>query len=124
MVPTLEPGDRILAESIVTVPATDLRQAIVVFENPEEKGKWLVKRVLGVPGDRISATPYAAQLLPKGDPSEGETIFTVPENHLYVVSDAVSGGRDSRQFGPVDRETVHGRVWWRYAPANRRGPVE
>jgi signal peptidase I len=124
MAPTLLPGDKIFAETTDGVPASGLRGAIVVLENPEEEGKWLVKRVLGVPGDRIRETPDSAQLIPAADAAEASSAVEVPEDELYVISDAPKVGRDSRHFGTVDRDSIRGRVWWRYGPLSRRGPVE
>ena len=47
----------------------------------------------------------------------------VPGGSVFVLSDAMAAGRDSRAFGPVVDSRLLGTVWWRYAPRDRVGPV-
>src|SRR3712207_2480236 len=54
MVPTLEVGDRILANKFVYRTGSPVRDDIVVFESFEgEDDETLIKRVVGVAGDEI-----------------------------------------------------------------------
>ncbi len=53
MEPTLEIGDRILAEHIDPAETTIRRGEIVIFVYPMDEEAVYIKRVVGVPGDRI-----------------------------------------------------------------------
>ena len=94
-----------------------------------------VKRVVGLPGDRLKVIgglahvggrlldePYA-----RGDracricnfPGEIE----VPPGHLFVMGDHRGETSDSREWGPVPRHALIGRVVLRYWPPWRFGAV-
>jgi signal peptidase I len=102
MRPTLVPGDRVYVDPRPGRPFA--RGDIVVVRDPEEPGRFLVKRVDAVTGDR---------------PREGGLI---PAEAVFLVGDNPGPSRDSRHFGPVDRRWIVGLVWFRYAPSSRRGP--
>lgn len=70
---------------------TPARGEIVVFLSPRDEQR-LVKRVVGIPGDRV----------------EGET--SVPEEHCFVMGDRRADSLDSRSFGPVDQRRIIGRA--------------
>jgi signal peptidase I len=53
MRPTLHNGDRLLVNKWDLLFGKPHRGDVVTFEDPEEKGRYLVKRVVGVPGDTI-----------------------------------------------------------------------
>jgi signal peptidase I len=98
MRPELEHGDWTLA-----VAARRLRRGdVVVVEHPRRPGFEMVKRLVGVPGDR---TPEGAVL--------GEAEF-------WVEGDTPEESTDSRAFGPVRREHVKATVRLVYWPPDRR----
>jgi hypothetical protein len=103
MRPTLVPGDRLYVDPR---PSRELgRGDLVVVRDPERPDRSLVKRVGAMAGD---ATDLGR---------------TLPEGTVFLVGDNAMASRDSRQFGPVDRQQVLGVVWFRYAPPHRRGPL-
>lgn len=92
---------------------------IVVFHTYEgNKKKDFIKRVIGLPGDRIRIKkgavyrngnmleePYISEAI-SGD----VTTITVPEGMVYVLGDNRNNSKDSRQIGPVQMEDVVGRA--------------
>jgi signal peptidase I len=99
MAPTLMPGDWAIA-----VPTDrSARGDVVVVEHPERPGFEMVKRVIGVPGDRA---PDGRILGP---------------DELWVEGDNPSRSTDSRQHGPVRMAHLKARVRLIYWPASRRG---
>jgi signal peptidase I len=101
MRPALEPGEWALA-----TPASRFRRGdVVVVEHPQREGFEMVKRVIGVPGDRA---PNAEVL------GEGE---------FWVQGDSPDASTDSRSFGPVRREHLKARVRLVYWPLQRRRVV-
>jgi signal peptidase I len=105
MLPALHPGDRLLVDPTYYRGRRPSRGETVVLRDPEGSGRLLVKRVGATEGE---SDPFGA---------------AVPSRTVYVVGDDPARSRDSRSFGPVPLDGLVGRVWFRYAPANRRGPV-
>lgn len=92
MQPTLEPGDRVLVVRWVRPRPGH----IVVARDPEQPGRYLVKRV----AERSVDGSY------------------------LLLGDNRRLSRDSRAFGRVPRTLIVGRVTWRYLPPGRRGRIE
>jgi len=103
MRPGLAPGDRLWVDPRPGRPL--VLGDIVVLRDPEAPGRLLVKRIVGLEGDR---------------PGLGAPL---PEGSVYLEGDNPDLSRDSRSFGPVRLRTIVGLVWFRYAPASRRGPL-
>jgi signal peptidase I len=119
MVPTLRPGDRVL-----TWERTPTRGDIVVFEHPDRPDFWMVKRVIGLPGEHVEIHDGAVfvdgSIL--DDPwASGHTgpdaDWTLGSGEAVVLGDArhLSAG-DSRQVGPLPLESLHRVVLARYWP--------
>ncbi|AQS55008.1 signal peptidase I [Novibacillus thermophilus] len=53
MEPTLQDGDRLLINKFYFMVNTPHRKDVVTFEDPQQEGRYLVKRVVGVPGDTV-----------------------------------------------------------------------
>jgi nickel-type superoxide dismutase maturation protease len=97
MVPTLMPGDW----ALVVEGRRPRRGSVVVVEHPGRPGYEIVKRIVGVPGDRI------------GDRS-------LAPDEFWVEGDRPDASTDSRQFGAVRREHLKARVLLIYWPKERR----
>ncbi|EXJ82582.1 hypothetical protein A1O3_06395 [Capronia epimyces CBS 606.96] len=79
------------------------RGQIIVFYAPHNPEKLAVKRVVGVPGDRVKPLP--------GYPGGDEPVV-VPYNHIWVEGDANSRDKsvDSNWYGPISQNLVIGFV--------------
>ena len=108
MIPTLLVGDHILVNKFiygVAIPFTNIRLPvsrprrgdIVVFKFPEDQTKDYIKRVIGVPGDRIDVR--GDELLVNGTPlpkqPDGEFRFEDPKgfDHVSELYDESLDGR-------------------------------
>lgn len=101
MAPTLLPGDHLLVR-----PARRLRRRdLVVVRDPDAAARWVVKRVVALPGQSVVVD---GRRLDAGD-------------GIVVLGDNPAQSTDSRTYGAVPLDAVHGRVWYRYAPAERAG---
>jgi signal peptidase I len=74
---------------------------IIVFKSPRDNRTDLIKRVIGLPGDRVAIR--GRQLIRNGQPIEPAAIpgpdlppTRVPEGHLFVLGDHRSASADSR----------------------------
>ena len=87
-----------------------------------------IKRVIGLPGDTVSGhdgkvwvngreliEPY----LSPGTFTSDFSQVTVAEGQLWVMGDNRANSKDSRSFGPIDRDTVVGRAISRVWPPPR-----
>ncbi|MBO8176509.1 signal peptidase I [Aeribacillus pallidus] len=135
MMPTLQNGDRMLVNKIGYKLGEPERFDIVVFHAPENKD--YIKRVIGLPGDRIEykndtlyingkayEEPYLKEYkeqLQGGLLTEDFTLKdiigqeTVPEGHVFVMGDNRRFSKDSRHIGPVRIEEIIGEasiVYW------------
>lgn len=124
MTPTLMPGDRILVNKL---SSTIHRGDIVVFKNPPaDPGgpPTLVKRVIGLPGERISSRgnvvlingkPLSESWLPSlvgecQQTSEHIPPTTIASGHYFVMGDCRGDSDDSRYWGTVPIGNIVGKV--------------
>jgi inner membrane protease subunit 1 len=107
MEPGLLPGDRLYVDTRAYRRKGPARGDIVVVRDPDDPRRWLLKRVAGLPGDRLPGT-----------------LAPVPTGCLFLLGDRSADSRDSRAFGPVPYHRLVGRATFRYAPAPRRGPLD
>jgi signal peptidase I len=142
---TLLIGDRVLVDRISWRFSQPERGDIVVF-HPPFAGPVLIKRIVGLPGDTLSANdgalyvngrrldepyvrreggaPVPTQPFGNGMPWALAHAYTVPAGSYFVMGDNRVDSGDSREFGPVPRSQLVGRGFARYWPPARIGGVE
>jgi signal peptidase I len=135
MVPTLEVGDRVLANKFIYRFTEPARGDVVLFDSVEEGSEdTLIKRVAGVEGDEIRVQggtlfvngepqdePYLNQYVPDQSTPYGPE--TVPKDHVFVLGDNRGNSGDSRVFGPVPVENIKGEGFLVFWPPTHIGPV-
>ena len=132
MVPTLEVGDRFLANKFVYHFSEPKKGDVVVFRSVEGGEEDLVKRVVAVAGDEVAVEngvlsvngevqdePYVN----KGFPDDGSFFgpTRVPEGNIFAMGDNRANSRDSRFFGPVPYENIEGEAFMRFWPPTHIG---
>ncbi|MGB7052211.1 MAG: signal peptidase I [Acidimicrobiales bacterium] len=135
MSPTLQVGDRIIVDKLSYRFGSVHRGDIVVFARPpleDQEYADLVKRVIGLPGETISARNghvyingqrlYEPWLPPgpqsytgplPGDPHEQFNMpgpVKIPAGEYYVMGDNRENSEDSRFFGPISKSLIVGRA--------------
>jgi len=103
----------------------------VVFEFPGDTSKSYIKRVIGLPGDRIRidrgqvyvngqalAEDYVESDY-RDDVSKSEIV--VEPDEYYVLGDHRNSSSDSRVWGTVPRKFIYGKAVFCYWPLNKMG---
>ncbi len=133
MLPRLEDRDRLFINKFVYHIEAINRGDVVVFRYPEDQEKSYIKRVIGLPGDRlrivdgqvlINGHPISEPYVPeeyRDDRSYDE--ITIPPDHFYMMGDHRLVSQDSRVFGPVARELIYGKAVFVYWPKKDAGVV-
>jgi signal peptidase I len=134
MVPTLEIGDRLVVEKVSYRLHPPEFGDIIVFYPPlalQQQGfakdQALIKRVIGLPGDRIQVKdgllvrngqalnePYIAEPMDYGLP-----LLQVPPNQYFVLGDNRPYSRDSHVWGFLPQDHIIGHACLRFFPLNR-----
>jgi len=131
MEPGLEDQERIFINKLVYRWESISRGDIVVFHYPRDTRKSFIKRVIALPGDRVSISyghvyvngqqvdePYVPEeyLDTRSYPEK-----LVPANAYFVLGDHRSMSNDSRDFGPVLRSYIYGKAVFGYWPVEKMG---
>ena len=143
MLPTLQIQDKILVEKVtpkITSKSnlSKFRNNIIVFNVPEqlikagyETDTALIKRVIGVPGDKVEVIEGNLYL---NDVAQDNYIYDkninysigpliVPEQSFWVMGDNRNNSMDSHIWGFLPYEKIIGRAILRYWPLNKIGPI-
>ena len=133
MIPTLEIGDRVFVNKFIYRFTEPDRGDIIVFQSVDNPDVELIKRVVGLPGDKIAEKngkifvngklqkePYTNKELPD---RSSFAKSTVPKNHVFVMGDNRANSADSRYFGPLPEKNIEGEAFLRFWPPDRIGLV-
>ncbi len=138
MYPTIHDGDFLVTEKISYRLGEPKRGQIVVLKNPRDESVDFIKRIIAIPGDQIRIEqnkfflnggvlnePY----LPPGTKAVGESFlkdgdtYTLGPNQYFVAGDNRENSSDSREFGPIGKEKLIGRGFFRYWPPQAIGLI-
>ncbi len=136
MEPTLLIGDRIIVDKLSVTFGTVNTGDIIVFKAPAavatqcgDSVSDLVKRVVGVPGDKVSSKGDTILIngvalkenWPHNEPLGARVIEkqVVPANSYFVIGDNHPDSCDSRYWGYVPRQNIIGKVFVRIWPFSR-----
>lgn len=107
-----------------------------LYEQEGAKEKQLIKRVIGLPGDRVVVqdgriTIYNSQYPGGFNPDQGHAFsqniaslttgnmdILVPANEIFVCGDNRTNSLDSRSFGTISADDIVGRLVVRIFPVN------
>ena len=133
MLPRLEDQDRLFINKFVYRFEKIERGDVVVFNYPRDPQKSYIKRVIALPGDRLtvdSGRVYVngKQLSEPYVPDRYRDIrsiasITIPPREYFVMGDHRSISSDSRDFGPVERHFIYGKAEFVYWPTDQFGAV-
>ncbi len=127
MEPSLFEGERLLVNKLVYRFRDPAPGEVIVFREPGDDGRNLVKRVVAVDGQEFEIRNgdvfIEGRLVRESfviSPSN-DTIpsHLVPKGTVFVMGDNRANSLDSRYFGPVPMESVRGRAFIIFWPLSR-----
>ncbi len=138
MYPTLEENNYLIINKIPYMIHEPERGDIVVFKShlttADGKEKDLIKRVVAVEGDEIVIEEGRIYINGEeldedyinGSYTPGSVEMTIPKDHVFVMGDNRQNSLDSRdpKVGPVEVDSIRGKVLVRLFPFNKIGKVE
>ncbi len=132
MQPTLVERDRLFVNKIVYHLGTPSRSDVIVLRDPSEgveKKDFLVKRIVGLPGDTIEVRDHHLYVngeqqaetytdIEVQDPDFGP--ITLEPDHFFVMGDNRHEGKskDSRVFGSITSDEIVGKaefIFWPFS---------
>ena len=133
MMPGLADQERIFINKYAYRLGSIQRGDVVVFRYPGDPSKNYIKRIVGVPDDRIEivrgavmvngeqlAEPYVP---PEFRDQRSMSEITVPANSYFVLGDHRNLSSDSRDFGMVEQEAIFGKAVFVYWPTAVMGKL-
>ena len=127
MMPGLNDRDRVLFRNRSAGDPL-MRGDVVILYYPEDITKSYVKRVVGLPGEKIVITKEHVfindKVLTENYLAQAEigylrppTEAQIPAEHYFVLGDNRNFSSDSRNFGTVPDHLIYGKMLFRYAAA-------
>jgi signal peptidase I len=142
MMPRLEDSERIFVNKFGYYLSSIERGDIVVFWYPEDPSQSFIKRVIGLPGERIDMDS-AGRVTINGKPIEEPYLAPernhaararwnhVPEqfkfikpHYYFVMGDNRDVSNDSRSWGLVPEKYIYGKAIYGYWPLPRVGSLD
>jgi signal peptidase I len=139
MFPTYLDGEFLLTDKISYRFNPPARGDVIVFKAPVNEEDDYIKRIIGLPGDKVSIKngrvyindkileePY----LPENLRTEGGFFLqnnkevVVPEDNFFVLGDNRTYSSDSRAWGFVPKQNIIGKAWFVYWPPQKAGIVK
>ena len=125
---TIEARSRLIAFRLSYLFSDPQRFDVIVFYSPNDESTLYIKRIIGMPGDRVDIV--GGQVFINGDaqpldewfvlePARGPNqSFDVPQGSYFVLGDNRNNSRDSREWANafVPRESILGRAVFSYFP--------
>jgi signal peptidase I len=120
----LVPGVKAEGTNVVWIFGGPHRGDVVVFEPPDVPTEDYIKRVIGLPGDKVEirdGTVYVndkplTENYIKEKPFNAYGPVVVPPNALFVLGDNRNASRDSRIFGFLPFDKIVGKAMFVYWP--------
>lgn len=138
MDPNFHDGEYILTNKFQYHFDEPKRGDVIVFKSPQNPDIDYIKRIIGLPGDKVALRNNHFYVNSKELPESyiAPELFTyngsylregmeilVPENHYFVVGDNRPRSSDSREWGPIEKSAIIGKSQFRYWPFDRMGII-
>lgn len=131
MEPTIMTDDKIIGNRIAYLFSEPKRGDIIIFKYPDDETENYVKRIIGLPGDKVEIIQGKVYINDSAEPLEESYLnevpnpqdyygpYLVPEGCYFVMGDNRNQSLDARFWVNtyVAKEKIIGKVWFRYSPS-------
>ncbi|MFA7088352.1 MAG: signal peptidase I [Patescibacteria group bacterium] len=110
-----------------------IRGQVVVFRYPRNPQEYFIKRIVGLPGEEIQFKDGQIIIFNEENPNgmileenylpkdlmtlgQNESRLEIGPDEYYVLGDNRNASKDSRNFGPVEKSFITGKVLFRGWP--------
>lgn len=132
MEPTLHNNQYVLVDKLSYRLGIPQRGDVIVFHAPTEPGKDLIKRIIGLPGEKIEIQQGKIyindQLM---DPRYQLNTYTyslpsqvIGQDQYFVLGDNRGNSNDSHIWGLLPRENIVGKAWITLWPPQQWGVLQ
>ena len=138
MFATLDDNDYLIANKIDYRLHPPQRGDIVILRPPTNSSTDFIKRIIGLPGERVLIRsgvvyinghkldePYLpeAWTVDANWPDNSSSGQVLGSNQYFVMGDNRNRSQDSRFFGPISRDRIDGKAWFRIWPLDHFGNI-
>lgn len=138
MFATLDDNDYLIANKIDYRIHNPQRGDIIILRPPTDPSRDFIKRVIALPGERLLIRngivyinghrleePYLpeAWTIDTNWPINGADGQVMGPNQYFVMGDNRNKSQDSRAFGPITRDRIDGKAWFRIWPVDHFGNI-
>jgi signal peptidase I len=137
MEPNFSAHDYLIVDQLTYQFRPPKRGEVVVFHPPVGDKEYYLKRVIGMPGERVrikqgkvivcelDCNVLKENYIDGTDLEEmGSYSVTLGKEQYFVLGDNRDNSSDSRIFGPIDRDAIVGKIWFRGFPFQRISDFE
>ena len=131
MEPNFHDGQYLFVNKLVYMLRPPERGDVIVFIPPNNNSRDFIKRVIGLPGDRIeirSGTVFIngeelKEAYPLNPASYSTGSLVIPPDEYFVLGDNRNYSSDSHAWGTVSQKSIIGKAWISYWPPQLMGVV-
>jgi len=126
MEPNFEDSNYLIVDELSYRFRDPQRGEVVVFRYPRNVSQRFIKRIIGLPGEKIEIEAGVvmvngkildeSEYFPSGVQTLGNIQISLDENEYFVLGDNRISSFDSRQWGTLPRKNIIGRVYFRAWP--------
>ena len=126
MEPNFENSNYLIVDELSYRFRDPQRGEVVVFRYPKNISQRFIKRIIGLPGEKIEIEAGVVMVNGKildeskylllGVQTSGDIQISLDENEYFVLGDNRISSFDSRQWGTLPRKNIIGRVYFRAWP--------
>ena len=126
MEPNFEDSNYLIVDELSYRFRDPQRGEVVVFRYPRNVSQRFIKRIIGLPGEKIEIEASVvmvdgkildeSEYFPSGVQTLGNIQISLDENEYFVLGDNRISSFDSRQWGTLPRKNIIGRVYFRAWP--------
>jgi len=125
-------NDYLITEKISYKIREPKRGEVIIFHPPDNPSVNYIKRVVGLPNDKIEVRaggvyvndkkiyePYLTSNEETLNSQKNDYVIVLRDDEYFVFGDNRNHSRDSREIGAIPKENVVSRVWFRLLPINK-----